>query len=51
MKSHLRKWLADVREAFRLLPVAMGPGGVLLAVGLPRLGESAALPAWLEGSA
>ena len=50
MNSRLRKLLADVADAFWLVPAAMVVAGILLAVGLLHLDTSAALPDWLRHS-
>lgn len=50
MKSRLRKWFADVADAFWLVPAAMVIAGIFLAVGLLTLDTSGALPGWLRQS-
>lgn len=50
MKSRLRKLLADMPDAFWLVPAAMVIAGIVLALGLLHLDTSGALPAWLKQS-
>lgn len=50
MKSRMKKFLADLADAFWLLPAAMVVAGIFLALGLLRLDGSGLLPSWLTDS-
>lgn len=50
MKSRLRKLLADVADAFWLVPAAMVIAGIVLAVALLHLDTSGTMPMWLQQS-
>ena len=50
MKSRMKKFLADLADAFWLLPAAMVVAGIFLALGLLSLDVSGLLPPWLTDS-
>lgn len=51
MKARLRKLLADLGEAFWVIPFLLVLGGILAGVGLVRLDRSGLVPQWLIESA